>query len=948
MNKKFLNVILFSALMVGSAGTFVSCKDYDDDINGLQEQIDANKKQIDDILAAINGKKFIESYTPVEGGYLLTFAGGETLTIKNGAQGAQGEKGDQGLQGIQGPKGETGATIVPKFKVDAENYWMISVDEGETYEYVLNDAGQKIKAKGADGTNVDVEEVVGNYVKVDEEGYICIGEYRTSFKYNVNIPSMIYNEKDGTMQVTIDGQSYTLLMEGSAFNGLQTIVYRKQAADDKNDYAVAYQLYYPQNETDTDTLFAAVPAKASFKVYPSKFSKSDAELFFSDTYLTRAAEQPQLNVLDWDFDKEQEGVIWVKMTPVNFKNAQDKYTNGWGSITWFDPTTETEITKWGNVSLNIGETYNSYATSLDVKMYGQYVSASDYFNVKSQYASASTIKNVRVNAEDKIQEYFSQNSQSAYSIGRFDYKATYNLNDSISAALNLNNGVLLADAGIQFEQKFELIDENAEKEMWGEVIKKGIFDAEKVAKEGILAVKEELQPSAIDEYAVVKVTTTVKSQVKDVHDLVIYNYVLVQAVRPEVEQSIETIQLSPLGDATFNLDYKTSNQIVKLDVRAFETAIGGRDILTNYSSNIVWPLYKAVYNESKELVRYEQAFNSIENYPADNAWSVDVRVNPDEAFVWFKKAQGNATDSLFLFIGPKTKVEKNTFYLMWRNVKHNGIYTPYAVENRIDNKFFITTINDLAVTRSFDATVKEEYSAQTIIGKWNAEKTKYTLESNSFSDMYIIKPADAVAKYNLDANKQNAYVKELMNKGQLTFNNNTYTVKFEPSVDVAKVKELKIDIYDTEVHKDNFYRTDTWTVKSPLQDFKNTANLGKHYDPTLAKGTVIKFQELAATAWKNLVLKDYIDQTIVSYKNKQLTEAANAAGLYRTKDTSTGLKFTTNTEGWTINENNELVCNIDPTGTVYTKTVTVTVSYKHDWGTTSFNFTIEVIRDVKP
>ena len=285
---------------------------------------------------------------------------------------------------------------------------------------------------------------------------------------------------------------------------------------------------------------------------------------------------------------------------------------------------------------------------------------------------------------------------------------------------------------------------------------------------------------------------------------------------------------------------------------------------------------------------------------------------------------------------------------MWGNVRHNGINTPYAVENRIDNKFFITTINDLAVTRSFDATVKEEYSAQTIIGKWNADKTKYTLESNSFADMYIIKPADAVAKYNLDANKQNAYVKELMNKRQLTFDNNTYTVKFEPSVDVAKVKELKIDIYDTEVHKDNFYRTDTWTVKSPLQDFKNTANLGKHYDPTLASGTVIKFQELAATAWKNLVLKDYIDQTIVSYKNKQLTEAANAAGLYRTKDTSTGLKFTTNTEGWTINENNELVCNIDPTGTVYTKTVTVTVSYKHDWGTTSFNFTIEVIRDVKP
>ena len=33
MNKKFLSVILFSALMVGTAGTFTSCKDYDDAVS---------------------------------------------------------------------------------------------------------------------------------------------------------------------------------------------------------------------------------------------------------------------------------------------------------------------------------------------------------------------------------------------------------------------------------------------------------------------------------------------------------------------------------------------------------------------------------------------------------------------------------------------------------------------------------------------------------------------------------------------------------------------------------------------------------------------------------------------------------------------------------------------------------------------------------------------------
>lgn len=52
---------------------------------------------------------------------------------------------------------------------------MISVDEGATYEYVLNDAGEKIKAAGSEA---DVEAAIGNYVKVDEEGYICIESIR--------------------------------------------------------------------------------------------------------------------------------------------------------------------------------------------------------------------------------------------------------------------------------------------------------------------------------------------------------------------------------------------------------------------------------------------------------------------------------------------------------------------------------------------------------------------------------------------------------------------------------------------------------------------------------------------------------------------------------------------------------------------------------------------------
>ncbi len=44
MNKKFLSAILFGALMVSSTGTFVSCKDYDDDI--MITSIDSDSRRI--------------------------------------------------------------------------------------------------------------------------------------------------------------------------------------------------------------------------------------------------------------------------------------------------------------------------------------------------------------------------------------------------------------------------------------------------------------------------------------------------------------------------------------------------------------------------------------------------------------------------------------------------------------------------------------------------------------------------------------------------------------------------------------------------------------------------------------------------------------------------------------------------------------------------------------
>ena len=136
MRKKYLSALLFGALLVTSAGTFTSCKDYDDDINNLQEQITSNKDAIAALQKLVSEGKWVTSISPIENGFTVTMSDGTTQNITgiNGEDGkpgtvitldpetnnwiidgvdtgvcAKGEKGDQGEQGPAGENGQDGA-----------------------------------------------------------------------------------------------------------------------------------------------------------------------------------------------------------------------------------------------------------------------------------------------------------------------------------------------------------------------------------------------------------------------------------------------------------------------------------------------------------------------------------------------------------------------------------------------------------------------------------------------------------------------------------------------------------------------------------------------------------------------------------------------------------------------------------------------------------------------
>ena len=143
MKRKYFIALLMGALTVASVSTMTSCKDYDDDINNLQGQIDALSKTLSELQTKINDGSILKSVeSDGNGGIKVTVTKNGTDTsynIKQGEQGAagkdadvwkigedgywykndtkteykalgtKGDKGDTGAQGPQGPAGATGA-----------------------------------------------------------------------------------------------------------------------------------------------------------------------------------------------------------------------------------------------------------------------------------------------------------------------------------------------------------------------------------------------------------------------------------------------------------------------------------------------------------------------------------------------------------------------------------------------------------------------------------------------------------------------------------------------------------------------------------------------------------------------------------------------------------------------------------------------------------------------
>lgn len=96
MNKKFKNLFLAGAIVLGLAGVAVSCTDYDGDINDLTERVKKLESTVSDLQTAINNGAVITDVTPITNGVKVTLSNGKSFDVTNGKDGNDGAPGKDG------------------------------------------------------------------------------------------------------------------------------------------------------------------------------------------------------------------------------------------------------------------------------------------------------------------------------------------------------------------------------------------------------------------------------------------------------------------------------------------------------------------------------------------------------------------------------------------------------------------------------------------------------------------------------------------------------------------------------------------------------------------------------------------------------------------------------------------------------------------------------------
>lgn len=225
MKKKFYGALVLGSVLL--AGGMVSCSDYDDDIDSLNNRVTAVEQTVKELQDKINAGAVITDVQTVENGVKVTLSDGSSFPLVNGKDGSAGSvvtmgsdgywyindqktenpwKGEKGDKGDQGDPGTSGTTAPSKYYVPNEDgYWYVVNVAADGTESAPEKTDSKWAPEGMMTAAWDTqnEVLLVSGVK-DHEGVLRI-DLGTKLKGLVFTPSLYLDGVEGTRYPYISG-----------------------------------------------------------------------------------------------------------------------------------------------------------------------------------------------------------------------------------------------------------------------------------------------------------------------------------------------------------------------------------------------------------------------------------------------------------------------------------------------------------------------------------------------------------------------------------------------------------------------------------------------------------------------------------------------------------------------------------------------------------------------
>ena len=215
MRKKYLSALLFGALLFASAGTFTSCKDYDDDINGLRTEITDLKSAITELQNAVQNGKYVTAVSGNGNVITFTFSDGTTTPITVETESGEpsqtvtiGEDGEVIINGegtgyytTKTPtEAEVEAGLVKK---GANGTWEVLGEDGEYTDTKIPVSGISVSGSDAEGYTFTVVNANGETQTVKLPS---VASAITNIDFKNGTEDIVTNKRtDGTTLVKTDG-----------------------------------------------------------------------------------------------------------------------------------------------------------------------------------------------------------------------------------------------------------------------------------------------------------------------------------------------------------------------------------------------------------------------------------------------------------------------------------------------------------------------------------------------------------------------------------------------------------------------------------------------------------------------------------------------------------------------------------------------------------------------